>query len=362
MSQETKETPKTIRKTRRIRGRRARRTRGITRNPGLQNAIRKEIDIERARVDFTDAGAAFIECVTNPLGSESPTPIVAKIPDGVSQSTSIVVESGSYAIANGTATSMIVQLVGLSNAATTVDQSLQILTGANAEDMTATMTAVTEVFASQSTQLSAIFTSTVKGRVVGAALRISPVADDDITGQFRGGLTSVLGRSAAATYTTNGNVLGGNVSPLVYSAQQGITVRRTNPQGYDDFKLPNLTMYTGQVYAYENNWGLMPIISAWGLSNTLWNVQWRIVYEVATNPLTSPLACAPPPFEPELNGIIHTCNNLPFVSAGNSFKSFIRNAKSALRAGTRALRGAWQWASENRDAISTVGRLVSTVL
>jgi hypothetical protein len=300
--------------------------------------------------------------VQNPFATGEPggkAPIT-RIPDGSSQASVILCESGSYAWAYGTNTSAFVQLVGVSNAATTMDQSMQILFSTNAvqsTDMTGTMTSVVEQFSTQATQMGAILTSADRCRVISAGLRIAPIQDEDATAKYRGFLTRNLGRYAAATYQSNTALVSGDMDTTEYDSKSGITVRRNLSQGYDNYVPPNGAIYTGTVDSVgQNNLGMMPLISVYGLSasGTL-VISWIIFYEVVVNQITCPIAAQPPDYEPELAGIVHLCNTTAWTSKGNSFKSFLKKAVGGVKSAVK-----WGW--ENKQALASGAKVLSKLL
>lgn len=315
--------------------------------------VRSEMDAERSRPDFGPEGAAFVECVTNPFGTDSAeAPPMARIPDGSSMPTCCIQETGTYSWSPGAITSAIIQLVGMPILNSTADQSLQILTGADAGDITATMTTLTaEVFGSQKVAIQALVSSGCYTRVVSAALRIAKNTDDTKqTALYRGYVTPAFGRSGAATFQSNAILLAGarnSGTPL--SAREGIIVRRSCPAGFDSFHPPNQAIYTdfGGGHYFNSN-GPMPMVVATGLQDTVYHINWRVVYEYQLTPDLTPLDLQQPSMEEELSHIAHLINQLPFITKADSFKSFMTRVWKAGKAA-----GKWAW--DNKDTLVTVG-------
>jgi len=335
-------------------------SRKLTSNAEIRQLILREMAAARERPDFSDAGAEFIECVSNPLGTDtSAPPPMARIPDGSSVGTVVLQETGSYTYAPGTTTSAFIQLVGLCVTNTTLDQSLQITCGANADDATASMTTLaTEQFCKQSGSLPYLVNSASNVRVVAAALRIAKNTDDTKqAAQFTGYVGDSFLRYGAASYNTNASILSSTrTSGTPMTAKEGIIVRRSCPTGFDSFHKPNLTIYSdASGGTWFNSHGKMPFIKATSLQDTNYNISWRVVYEVQASPDMTPLEVLAPPMEAELKEIAYLINKMPFITQADSFKSFI---KRVWKAGKKVV----NFIKDNKDDLIDVAATVAKVL
>lgn len=326
-------------------------------------------------VDFTTAGREFISAVTNPFGTgeKGNIPLIRPIPDGDSSRTILMKLTGTMQFSGATATSGFIQYVGLSGAAGTMDQSVQIVYGVDALDPTATNTAVTEAFDLEYTAAQAqMVNANQYSRLVSVGLRVAPNHLETANGMLEGFESSVLARTAAATWVANSTLVN---QPLgqTFTIDEGITVRRGCHNDYTKFYLPNAAIYTGAP-ATRNTWRECPLIRFSGLSaTTTLYISWAAVYE--TIPVyNSPIPAHLSPYEPELDGILHLINTLPFVSKGNSFASFMRGIGRGISQGVRylssdnfardvdgAARRGRRLVNNFRRAASIMGPLVSTI-
>jgi hypothetical protein len=287
--------------------------------------IDKAVSDEKKRLDIGQAGADYLECVVNPRGTGRAVAMAAKIPDGSNESTYLVHETGNYTWANGTNTSAWITCCGACVTGTTWDQTLQISYGAGT-GAGETMTAINEQFCTQSSALGSVIMATTKYRVVNAYLRIGNIPTDTIKATYKGHLVPMMPRYLVANYHANSVILNGacNTQKITRNAQQGITVRRNCPGDFKNFHIANANGYTGVGSStYENANGPMPWIECTSLSNSTYDIEWGVLYEVCGASESAISVASPPPNEPELEEIQYEINKVDFVTEANSFRSFL---------------------------------------
>jgi hypothetical protein len=336
------------------------RFKGTARSAEVAQLVREEIAKERQNLDIGDAGAQWFECVANPKADETGVFTNCRIPDGSNRQTILLRETYSYTFANGTNTSFRTQVCGQCVSSTTVDGGLVIAYGGDVSDSSVTPSTKVEVACTQATEIGTVFHASRSGRIVGGYLRIAAIADDDLRAKYVGSLNAHFLSNAATTCNTTSNYIAGvtKTSQTEYSAQDGITVRWSPEQTNLGFRSPNVYNYQSHgdygASTLKNGFGAMPAILATGASNTNYEITASIVYEVVAASNTTAISTELPGYEPELSGIVNALSRMEFVTKANSFKSFLKNVWSGVKAGVSTV-------YRNRDAITKVIGMVSKI-
>jgi len=311
------------------------------------------IEHDKKSVSMGEAGAVYTNMYANPLQTGQSSTFVCRVPNGSHKKTLLYVLRGTYTLAAATCTSCLAQLRGLTWAAsaTTVDQSFQITHGADAGDASATMTTAIEAFDSSTTALTLTPSSLVKARILGAGLRATGTGIDTESANLRGGNSRYSLRSGIGAFTGNGYIIN-SLQPEIFTIKQGITVRRNPPEiGSDAAELQSLDNY---MYVQNIVHGEMPYIQITALSATT-VVRFDWVYYVELEPmLETPIPVSMPDYEPELQAIDHMICNMPHVTEGHTFPSFLKGVWKGI-----ATTGRYLW---DRGLKRSVGNFTDAVI
>lgn len=325
----------------------------------VNEMIEQKLNEAHHRVDISEPGAKLMSSLHNPFDVSEPLPVVSGIPDGCNKKSVKLHVYGSCTFSAGTTTSVITQLLPCNFvSANTFGEDFFISKGADAEDPSVMMTSVDKQFSDNYVSLGATLgTSTCSMRIVRMGIHAVPISPPQETaGTFRGWCTDKYHRTGAAVWVANGDMYN-NTDFKLSNAADGMTVTR-RIASIDTFKLissPPVAQYTTGTY----KWGPVPCLMVSGMSSTTKiKFSWDYTVEWFPNGLTV-LDAQVPEYEPELEQLIHLYNELPYITTGHSFKSFMSNV---WKAGKKAR----QWYIKNQDnikvAAEAVSGLVSTVL
>jgi hypothetical protein len=294
----------------------------------VKSIIAKALDDERNTVDFGLPGAQLLECVYNPFGNGTrygPKSVGCIIPDGsgISMPVTLTVEC-SYTVAH---TSGMIELCPPN---TTDDMLLVTHTGNNAEVDSATPTAST-YFSCAETNFNDMLVDAngpnMAVRLVSAGLKVQYIGDDThSSGYLRAFSTNggVRPCTAAATWTTYGNATEFDLgSPQ--ELKRGLTCRT--------FYTPDVSWAFAAATRYSTSAiGRRPIV-VWSGATAGAVLRLRGVMHlmVRVKPEVIPYPILDVPIEPELQQIMAMFDDMPVVTEGNSFKSFIRGISKAGR-------------------------------
>jgi hypothetical protein len=289
------------------------------------------IEVDKSTVSMTEVGAVYVNMYTNPFQTGQSSAFISRLPNGGSDPTALFCLRGTYTLAAGTTTSGIAQLRGPTYGATTAtdDQAFSITYGNDPYDPALLMTTTIEAFSS-ATNLFATCGAGPWIRVLGAGLRCNGSGVDTEAGTLRGGNTSTAARYAVGSWPANAPFCGPLLDSQSFTVKEGITVRRNPPpSGSSQEELTNPTQY---MYADASfKYGRMPYIIFSGLSaTTVLRFEW-VYYVEAMLYADSCVTVERPPLEPELPQIHHLINDLPIVTAGHTFPSFLRGMWKAVQ-------------------------------
>jgi hypothetical protein len=268
--------------------------------------------------------------VVNPFASGEGQQNGVPVPDGDARKVLIQRMSGRTNFAGSTATSGIIQLVGLNGAAGTTVASVNISYGNDATNVSLSMTNSVQGTDTSSQGLTIISASSGTFKMLAAAIRVNASGIDTESGWLRGGNSPIVAQTTAVPAFNGNSWFVGALETTTFGIKDGITVRRRCPRLADWVGVTPQASY----YSTSNNvYGDMPFIIFNGLSTTtILNIEWVYWLEVEPYTASVPIALTIPGYSEELDALIYQANvKEPLVAKGHSFASFFKGMWKGVR-------------------------------
>jgi len=312
----------------------------------LSNIMKRAMVEEKENPNLTEYDASVVAMVCDPCGqARSGLPYMVRWPDADAEHTAVIYTSGHTTFSGATATSAWIQNVGFRQTGGTVDQELQITHGADAGDVSATMTTVVEVFSDQAQTPSTVLGNGSRFRWLSGGMIVNLSSAKEISSGFVEPCEARINlRTAAAVYSSNASINPRFVGPKRNLAD-GCTVRRSVNQDQLMFAFSAPNTYSATDNPHDYGYGKMPMLRLTQMNaDTVVDIIWTNIYEIVPG-----AACFLPldtsPSSTEISEIIRLCSVIPQSASGHSFRDFLETVWRGARKVGRVM-----W--ENKEVVA----------